>query len=235
MSGAKCYPFSVGGIPALMTKQLSIAALLGAVLLSQQGCIFIATRSYNAAVDTRSVKDHWADGKIRARIRKKYYDDEDMKVLAITPYVYYGRVYLIGEYENQAQKTKALTLARQVDGVKAVIPYLLPKKEKDFCGAADEIKIKAKVKSRLIKDKDIWATNVHVDTVQCRIVLLGLVGTQAEIRRAIKHAKSVPGVRGVKSYLRAVKKEPWKGASNKPRKKPKKKPVKNPKKKWFWQ
>jgi hyperosmotically inducible protein len=58
------------------------------------------------------------------------------------------------------------------------------------------------VDAKLIADDRIWSTNVDVKAVQCNVVLLGIVGTQQEISRSVAHARSVPGVRSVRSYLR---------------------------------
>ena len=40
-----------------------------------------------------------------------------------------------------------------------------------------------------------------VKTVQCNVVLYGLVASENKIKKAISHAKSVEGVRSVKSFL----------------------------------
>jgi hyperosmotically inducible protein len=81
---------------------------------------------------------------------------------------------------------------------------LLPKKKDDLCGTDENFGIKAKVKLKLIKDKDIWSTNIDVKSIQCIVVLYGLVGSKNEIEKAIAHAKSVEGVRGVKSFLKST-------------------------------
>jgi hyperosmotically inducible protein len=60
-----------------------------------------------------------------------------------------------------------------------------------------------KVKAKLIGDKDIWSTNIDVKSVQCNIVLYGLVASKNKIKKAIGHAKSVEGVRSVKSFLKS--------------------------------
>lgn len=185
-------------------KYIAILVVVAASF-SFSGCLTIISKTYGAALDTRSLKQQKADTAIWGKIKKKYYDDKDMKVLAISSYVFYGKVYLVGVYTDQKQRQKAIRLARKTEGVKVVIAHLLPKSKKDFCGGIDELKLKAKVKAKLIGDKTIWSTNVKVDTVQCSIVLLGLVKTKAEITKSIKHAKSIPGVRSVKSYLRTAK------------------------------
>lgn len=173
--------------------------VLSAVLLGGCGTI------YEAAMDPRDLGTQTADAKIDAKITKAYYDDDDMSVLSIDPFVFTGDVYLVGEYANDTQRSKAVSLAKAVEGVRGVTTYLLPEKEDPACGTADNVKLVAKVKAELIGDSDIWSTNVEVKAVQCNIVLLGLVGSQAEIDKSIAHARGVEGVRSVKSYLRVAR------------------------------
>jgi len=86
--------------------------------------------------------------------------------------------------------------------VREVTTFLLPKKPGDPCGTTDNLEKKALVSKALIADKDIWSTNVNVEVVQCRVVLLGIVGSRAELDKAVAHARAVPGVREVKSFLK---------------------------------
>ena len=60
-------------------------------------------------------------------------------------------------------------------------------------------------KAKLVGDKEIWSTNIDIKSIQCKVVLYGLVGTKKEINKAIAQAKSVEGVRGVKSFLKSTK------------------------------
>ena len=156
---------------------------------------------YSAAVDQRNIKTIAADRNIKLTIEKSFFDDKSIKVLDIAAFVYDGHAFLTGEYDTAVQKQRAIAIARQVVGVKDVTAYLLAKQKGDFCGVTDNATLATKVKTALIKDDDIWATNINVEAVQCHIVLLGIVGTQAEISKAIAHARRVENVRGVQSYL----------------------------------
>ena len=163
------------------------------------GCI---TDVYKSAVDERSLGQQYDDQAITMSIRKKFAEDEKIKYFDISTYVYNGHVYLVGEYETVDQKNQAVKLAGQVEGVKSVTDFFLPKKEDDTCGTATNLKLLAKVKKELIGDKDISSTQIEVKALQCNIILLGLVGSADEIKKAVSHAKTVEGVRSVKSFLK---------------------------------
>lgn len=163
------------------------------------------TTIYKAAVDERNVRTIASDDKIVVTVSKRFLDDANIKILDISADCYNGHVYLVGEYENVQQKNSAVKIAKGVEGVKSVTTYMLPKKKEAHCGTSDNLAIIAKVKAKLIKDKEIWSTNIKVKSVQCNVVLLGIVGSKAEIHKIIDHIKSVEGVRSVKSFLKSTK------------------------------
>ena len=175
-----------------------VVVILGMLMA---GC----TTIYKSAVDERSVGKQYDDEKITMAIRKKFSDNEKIKYFDISTYVYNGHVYLVGEYDSVDQKKQAVKLAGEVEGVKSVTDYFLPKKKDDTCGTTDNLKLSAKVSSKLIGDGDISSTQIEVKALQCNIILLGLVGSSGEINKAIAHAKSVEGVRSVKSFIRTRK------------------------------
>lgn len=160
---------------------------------------------YSAAVDERNVGTIANDTAIKSKIVKKFYDDDIIKSLDISTGCYRGHVYLVGEYDTLAQKNRAIKLAKSVEGVKHVTTYLLPRKKDDTCGSTENLEIVGKVKAKLVGDKEIWSTNIDIKSIRCKVVLYGLVGSKKEINKAIAHAKSVEGVRGVKSFLQSTK------------------------------
>ena len=166
------------------------------------GCV---TDVYKSAVDERSLGQQYDDQSITMSIRKKFVEDEKIKYFNISTYVYNGDVYLVGEYDTADQKNQAVKLARQVEGVKSVTDYFLPKKKDETCGTTANLELLAKVKKNLIGDTDISSTQIEVKALQCRIILLGLVSSAGDISKAIAHAKSVEGVRSVKSFIKIQK------------------------------
>jgi hyperosmotically inducible protein len=160
---------------------------------------------YKAAVDERSIGTIASDTKIKTVILKRFIDDETIKTLDISVASYNGNVYLVGEYETLLQKNKAAEISRSVEGVKDVTTYMLLKDKDGPCGTKVNLELTAKTKAKLIKDKSIWSTNIDVKTVQCNVVLVGLVGSKEEMMKAAAHAKSVEGAKSVKSFLKAIK------------------------------
>jgi hyperosmotically inducible protein len=170
------------------------------LLLFIVGCSPYGT-IYGVAVDERKATTIASDKKITAEIQKIFLEDGTVKAFDISSYCYDGNVFLVGEYDNREQKEKAERIAKNIEGVKSVQTYLLPKKKDDACGTSDNMAITGKVDAKLTADKDIRSTNIDVKVIQCNVVLLGIVRSGEEIAKATAHAKSVGGVRNVTSFL----------------------------------
>ena len=190
-----------------MKKMLCFALLLTVSLLIL-GCTTIAstagTSIYKVAVDERKVVTIAADTKIMIAVLTKFIDDDLVKAQDISIFCYDGHVFLVGEYELKEQKKRSLEIAKSVEGVKSVTAYLSPKSLDNSCSTLDNLAITTKVKIKLISDKDILSTNVDVETVNCTVVLLGIVGSKQEIEKVVTHARNVTGIHGVKAFLKTA-------------------------------
>lgn len=174
--------------------------ILASVLLLAQvtGC----TTAYKASVDERSLGTQADDELTTAEIKADFLRDDLIKYMDFDAAVYDGHAYILGEYESQAQVSRAFQIAKSQNGVTAVTSIMMPKKDDDTCGTSDNLLIYGKIKKLLIEDKDVWSTNINVKTLQCHVILLGIVGSPAEAQKAVAYAKSVSGVRSVQSFLK---------------------------------
>ncbi len=179
-------------------KRFFYLTLTAATLLLSSGCAV-----YTVPVDERSVSTITSDTYIVTQITTEFLKDETVSALDIGAKCYEGSVYLYGEYETGAQKDRAISIARGVNGVTDVTYFLLPKEAlNDPCGTSDNLLIKAELEKQLISDSRIWSTNVDYAIVRCNVVFMGIVGTQQEADLAVRYAKEIEGVRRVRSYLK---------------------------------
>ncbi|HBT03310.1 MAG TPA: hypothetical protein DEA54_00650 [Thermodesulfobacterium commune] len=65
----------------------------------------------------------------------------------------------------------------------------------------DDAKITAKIKMKLIEDKDLKAFSIDVDTVNGVVTLTGVVENEYQRSKAVAIAKSVPGVKTIINNL----------------------------------
>jgi hyperosmotically inducible periplasmic protein len=117
-----------------------------------------------------------------------------------------GKVTLHGKVPTEAEKAKAETAVRTLDGVKEVknLLQVVPEERKEAVNATDD-SIKKGVEGVLDADKGL--KDVNVSSVNQGVVLLsGKTATLQDTLRAIEKAGAVPGVRRVSSEIEAPEK-----------------------------
>lgn len=157
---------------------------------------------YAVSVDERGLYTLAKDKRIKLEIQAKIADEKFSKLLDVGVDSFYAKVLLVGEYESEKERRRLIRIAEQTEGVREVKAHLLPVK-KTACSTASNLTLLSKVKARLFDDAKVWGTDVHVYTVQCHVVLAGIVQTKMERDRAIALAKQTNGARSVTSYIRA--------------------------------
>jgi hyperosmotically inducible protein len=178
-----------------------LAALSCFILIATVGC----GGQHKAAEDAKFARTFASDKRIMSTILKKFLADYLVRDLNITPRCYNGHAYLVGEYETEKQRERAVEIAKAVEGVTTLETYLLPKKEGNPCKPEENLRITSEVKSKIAGDRTIWSKNLSIATAQCNVVLMGFVGKKTDIQKIIEHAKTVEGVRSVQSYLKSLK------------------------------
>ena len=115
-----------------------------------------------------------------------------------------GQVTLHGKVETEAEKGKAASVVKGIDGVAGVknLLQVVPEKRKDAVEASDS-ELKDRVEGALKSDATI-ASDVKVQSVNKGVVLLGgEVDTLTEHLRAIEIASKVPGVQRVETEIKS--------------------------------
>jgi len=168
-------------------------------------CLTGCGTMYKAAVDERDIGTFVDDGRIESSVRARFISDDTVKLRDVSVNSYLGTVYIVGEFEGDSQKMRAVKLAREVSGVRKVSVVPFPKRDDPTCGTTDDIALYAKIKTTLVEDSNIWSTQVDVKTVQCNAVILGLVASQRDANAIVRHVNEVGGVRTVQNLVRIIK------------------------------
>ncbi len=177
----------------LLTGIITIIFFVG---IGMYGCT-----AYKAARDERSMGTIIDDTTISGKIKYQLLRDDTVKGLDISVYVYYGNVYLVGAVKADKQKSQAIRIAKSIEGVKSVKTYLLNKNQSTIGKTVDDTTITAKIKAKMIEDKQMKSTQVEVKTILGHVVLLGVVSSKSDASKAIRYAKSIENVRKVISFL----------------------------------
>lgn len=170
--------------------------LVGLLALGLPGCGTVISATYGAATDERTVGTQVSDTAIVAKIKKAYLDSAK-EAIGLTVFCHEGLVVLAGALEDPRVGERAVSLARGVEGVRAVESYFVPKQP----SAVSDFGISTKVKARIVGDMALRISQFDLTTIAGHVVLAGVVDRREKIDRVVQHARAVDGVVAVKSFL----------------------------------
>ena len=171
------------------------------LMLFLSGCVGVSSggifgTGVSVALDPRSVGTQIDDSimqKIEARIvleDKKYLITVKSKVLD-------GRIFLTGKVDNPEEKLKLTKMAWETDGVRSVRNDIKVKEDFNFKQSAKDILITSQLRTALILNKNIKATNYQIDTYKKKIYVYGIALTSDEKKEVIDEAKQILDVEDV--------------------------------------
>ena len=182
----------------MKNKFFQILSLL--ILLS--GCVGVSSKGLfgtgvSVAFDPRSVGTQIDDSimqkNLSARILlldKKYLFSVNSKVLD-------GRIFLTGKVEDPEEKLKLTKMAWETDGVRSVRNDIKVKEKFNFKLSAKDLMITSQLRTALIVNKNIKATNYQIDTYKKKIYLYGIAITSDEKESVLEEAKNIKDVQDV--------------------------------------
>jgi hyperosmotically inducible protein len=140
------------------------------------------------------------------KVKSALLSEPDVKAFAIKVETRKGRVLLSGFVDNEARAERAISVAREVAGVKAVENGMTVKDGNVTVGnKVDDGIVTARVKSALLSEPAVRSNDITVVTRKGEVQLSGFVDNQAQIERAADVTRSVEGVRTVANEM-SVKK-----------------------------
>ena len=124
--------------------------------------------------------------------------EPNTKALQIDVEVFRGIVQLNGFVVSGTERSRAVSVARGVAGVKVVRNNLVIDKQRDTLGSEiDDTAITARVKRALADSAETSAMRLNVRTANGRVLLGGFANSRAEKDAAARIARSVSEVKTV--------------------------------------
>ena len=102
-----------------------------------------------------------------------------------------------GKVEEPEEKLKVIKLAWETKGVRSVKSAITIKGETSFKSTAKDVLITSQLRTSLIFNKLVKATNYNIDTINGKIYIFGIAMTQDEKKVVIKEAKEIYNVKEV--------------------------------------
>ena len=183
--------------------------LIMLITISLTACAGVASKGIfgtgvSIAFDPRSVGTQIDDSimqkNLSARIvllNKDYFISVKSKVLD-------GRIFLTGKVDNPEEKLKLTKLAWETKGARSVRNDIKIKEEFNFKQSAKDLLITSQMRSALIFNKKIKATNYQIDTYKKKIYLYGIALTSEEKKEVLKEAEGILDVEGIISSILLV-------------------------------
>ena len=127
----------------------------------------------------------------RIALLDKYY------LLSVKTKVLDGRIFITGKVNTPEEKLKITKIAWETKGARSVKNYLKIKENFNFKQSAKDLFITSQLRTALILNKNIKATNYQIDTYKKKIYIYGIALTSEEKDLVISEAKETHDVKDV--------------------------------------
>tara|TARA_B100000886_G_scaffold212417_1_gene147169 strand:- start:246 stop:839 length:594 start_codon:yes stop_codon:yes gene_type:complete len=158
----------------------------------------------SVAFDPRSVGTQIDDSIMQKNLTTRMVLMDKKYIISVNSKVLDGRIFLTGKVDNPEEKLKLTKLAWETDGVRSVRNDLKVKEQFNFKQSAKDILISSQLRTALILNKEIKATNYQIDTYKNKIYIYGIAFTNDEKDRVVNEAKEISGVEDVVASILLV-------------------------------
>ena len=174
---------------------LSILAILSSCVgVSSKG---LFGTGVSVAFDPRSVGTQIDDSIMQKNLSARILLLDKKYLFSINSKVLDGRIFLTGKVEDPEEKLKLTKMAWETDGVRSVRNDIKVKEEFNFKQSAKDLLITSQLRTALIMNKNIKATNYQIDTYKKKIYLYGIAITSDEKENVLDEAKKIKDVQDV--------------------------------------
>jgi len=176
--------------------------LITFIFLIFNGCVGISSKGIfgsgvSIALDPRSLGTQIDDSVMQKNLSARLILREKKYLLSVNTKVLDGRIFLTGKIDNPEEKLQITKLAWETKGVRSVRNDIKVKEEFNFQQSAKDLLITSQLRTALIFNKEIKATNYQIDTYKKKIFIYGISLTSEERKKVINEAKEILDVEDV--------------------------------------
>ena len=151
----------------------------------------------SVAIDPRSLGTQIDDSIMQKNLSARILLIDKNYFLSVKSKVLDGRIFLTGKVSNPEEKLKLTKEAWETEGVRSVRNDIKIKEEFNFKQSAKDILITSQLRTALIFNKKIKATNYQIDTYKKKIYIYGIALTRDEKDLVISESKEILDVEDV--------------------------------------
>ena len=181
-------------------KNKLIKIIFFLILLS--GCVGVSSKGIfgtgvSVALDPRTVGTQMDDSIMQKNLATRILVKDKKYILSVKSKVLDGRIFLTGKVDNPEEKLLLTKLAWETKGARSVRNDIKIKEEFSFKRSAKDVLITSQLRTALILNKNIKATNYQIDTYKKKIYIYGIALTSEEKDLVISEAKETLDVKDV--------------------------------------
>ena len=182
-----------------MKNKILIFVLISFILT---GCVGVGSKGLfgtgvSVALDPRTVGTQIDDSIMQKSISAKILSKDKKYLLTVKTKVLDGRIFVTGKVDSPEEKLMITKLAWETKGARSVRNDIKIKEEFDFKQSAKDLLITSQLRTALIVNKNIKATNYQIDTYKKKIYVYGIALTSEEKELVISEAKEILDVEDV--------------------------------------
>ena len=179
------------------------------LILFLSGCVGVSSTGVfgtgvSVALDPRSVGTQIDDSIMQKNLSARIILLDKKYLFSVKSKVMDGRVFLTGKIDNLEEKLLITKMAWETQGVRSVRNDIKIKDKFNFKQSAKDILITSQLRTALIVNKKIKATNYQIDTYKKKIYIYGIAVTSDEKNEVIKEAKEILDVEDVIAVILLV-------------------------------
>ena len=172
------------------------------IILIFSGCVGVSSKGIfgtgvSVAFDPRTVGTQVDDSIMQKNLSARIILMDKKYLLIIKTKVLDGRIFLTGKVDNPEEKLKLTKLAWETNGARSVRNDIKIREEFNFQQSAKDILITSQLRSAMIFNKNIKATNYQIDTYKKKIYVYGIALTSEEKDLVISEAEEILDVENV--------------------------------------
>ena len=166
------------------------------------GCVGVGSKGLfgtgvSVALDPRTLGTQIDDSIMQKSLTGRILAKDKKYFLSVKSKVIDGRIFLTGKVDNPEEKLQITKIAWETKGTRSVRNDIKIKEEFNFKQSAKDVLITAQLRTSLIVNKNIKATNYQIDTYKKKIYVYGIALTIEEKDLVISEAKEILDVENV--------------------------------------
>ncbi len=182
-----------------MKIKFILIILVGFIL---SGCIGVSSKGVfgtgvSVALDPRTLGTQIDDSIMQKSLTARILAKDKKYFLSVKSKVLDGRIFLTGKVDSPDEKLQITKIAWETKGTRSVRNDIKIKEEFNFKQSAKDILITTQLRTALIVNKNIKATNYQIDTYKKKIYVYGIAQTSEEKDLVISEAKEILDVENV--------------------------------------